>query len=166
MERFRILFVCAGNICRSPLAEGIFHELARQAGRAEEFGADSAGTGGWHQGDPPDRRSVALAGRYGIDISGQRARKIRPADFDAFDLILAMDRDNLKELRKTAPASAPVHLFSSFTFGIEEDIPDPYYGGAEGFETVYTKLFAGCSRLLDIAGTERTSRSGNTSSVK
>ena len=77
-----------------------------------------------------------------------------------------MDRDNLKELRRIAPASAPIHLFGSFTFSTEEDIPDPYYGGHEGFETVYTRLFAGCSRLLDIAGTERASRSGNTSSVK
>jgi protein-tyrosine phosphatase len=166
MERFRILFVCAGNICRSPLAEGIFAHLAAQAARAQEFEVDSAGTGGWHQGDPPDRRSIAVAGRHSLNISGQRARKIRPSDFDAFDLILAMDRDNLKELRKTAPASAPVHLFCGFTFGTEEDIPDPYYGGAEGFETVYAKLFAGCSRLLDIAGTERASRSGNTSSVR
>lgn len=166
MERFRILFVCAGNICRSPLAEGIFAHLAAQAGRAQDFEMDSAGTGGWHQGDPPDRRSIAVAGRHGIDISKLSARKIRPTDFDAFDLILAMDRDNLKELRKTGPDSAPVHLFNSFTFGIEEDIPDPYYGGAEGFETVYTRLFAGCSRLLDIAGTGRASRSGNTSSVR
>lgn len=93
-------------------------------------------------------------------------RKLRPIDFDAFDLILAMDRDNLKELRKRAPISAPVHLFCGFTLGTEEDIPDPYYGGAEGFEAVYAKLFAGCTRLLDIAGTECASRSGNTSSVR
>lgn len=154
MDRHRVLFVCAGNICRSPLAEGIFRHLADEAGRGGEFDIDSAGTGGWHQGERPDRRSVAVAASHGIDISAQRARRIEPADFGRFDLILAMDQDNLKNLRKTAPADAlgKLHLFNALALGDSRDIPDPYYGDREDFETVYTMLFAGCSALLPKAG--------------
>ena len=125
MDRHRVLFVCAGNICRSPLAEGIFRRLADEAGRGGEFEIDSAGTGGWHQGERPDRRSVAVAAGHGIDISGQRARRIEPADFSRFDLILAMDQDNLKNLRKTAPADSlgKLHLFNVLTLGSNKDIP-------------------------------------------
>ncbi|NLR99184.1 low molecular weight phosphotyrosine protein phosphatase [Rhizobium sp. P38BS-XIX] len=154
MDRHRILFVCAGNICRSPLAEGIFRHLVTEAGRSAEFEIDSAGTGGWHQGQRPDRRSVAAAAGHGIDISSQRARRIEPADFSSFDLILAMDQDNLKNLRKSAPADAlgRLHLFNAFTLGSNRDIPDPYYGDREDFEAVYTMLLAGCSALLPKAG--------------
>ncbi|MDL2404069.1 low molecular weight protein-tyrosine-phosphatase [Rhizobium calliandrae] len=152
MDRHKILFVCAGNICRSPLAEGIFRHLASEAGC--EFEIDSAGTGGWHQGERPDRRSIAAAANHGLDISGQRARRIEVADFDRFDLILAMDQDNLKNLRKFAPADAlgKLHLFHAFTLGSNKDIPDPYYGGHEDFEAVYTKLLAGCIALLPMVG--------------
>ena len=151
MNPTRILFVCAGNICRSPLAEGIFRDIAAKAGRADEFDVDSAGTGGWHQGHKPDRRSIAVAARHGIDISRQRARRVVDQDFFRFDLILAMDEDNLTDLRDRAPASAlgKVHLFDAFTRSGTQDVPDPYYGGPEGFETVYAMLFAGCSMLLD-----------------
>ncbi|MFK0164625.1 low molecular weight protein-tyrosine-phosphatase [Rhizobium sp. NPDC090279] len=154
MDRHRVLFVCAGNICRSPLAEGIFRHLANEAGRADEFEIDSAGTGGWHQGEPPDRRSIAAAAGHGIDISGQRARRVVSADFGRFDLILAMDQDNLKNLRKTAPAEAfgRLHLFNTLALGSNKDIPDPYYGDREDFEAVYTMLLAGCSALLPKAG--------------
>ncbi|AYG60843.1 low molecular weight phosphotyrosine protein phosphatase [Rhizobium jaguaris] len=154
MDRHRILFVCAGNICRSPLAEGIFRHLAAEARRSSEFEIDSAGTGGWHQGERPDRRSIAAAADHGVDISGQRARRIEVADFDRFDLILAMDQDNLKNLRKIAPADAlgKLYLFNAFTLGSNKDIPDPYYGGHEDFEAVYTKLLAGCIALLPMAG--------------
>ena len=154
MDPHRILFVCAGNICRSPLAEGIFRHLATEAGRGSEFEIDSAGTGGWHQGERPDRRSIAAAAGHGVDISGQRARRIEAADFDRFDLILAMDQDNLKNLRKIAPADAlgKLHLFNAFTLGSVKDIPDPYYGGHEDFEAAYTMLLAGCNALLPIAG--------------
>ncbi len=153
MNRFSILFVCAGNICRSPLAEGIFRHITVNAGRGGEFEIDSAGTGGWHQGDAPDRRSVAVAAENGIDISTQRARRISAEDFDRFDLILAMDEDNLRNLQKFAPPQAAdrLHLFSTFTFGTADDVPDPYYGRREDFEAVYTMLFAGCSRLLETA---------------
>ncbi|MGY5779869.1 low molecular weight protein-tyrosine-phosphatase [Rhizobium sp. LEGMi135b] len=154
MDRHRVLFVCTGNICRSPLAEGILRHLAIKAGRADEFDIDSAGTGGWHQGERPDRRSIAVAAGHGIDISAQRARRIVSADFSRFDLILAMDQDNLKNLRKTAPADAlgKLHLFNALALGSNKDIPDPYYGDREDFEAVYTMLLAGCSALLPKAG--------------
>ncbi len=154
MDRQRILFVCAGNICRSPLAEGIFRHLVAQAGRLSEFEIASAGTGGWHQGERPDRRSIAVAAGHGVDISDQRARRIASDDFGRFDLILAMDQDNLKNLRKAAPADAPgrLHLFNALALGSNKDIPDPYYGGREDFEDVYTMLLAGCSALLPKLG--------------
>jgi protein-tyrosine phosphatase len=154
MDRFRILFVCAGNICRSPLAEGIFRHMAASAGRAGEFEIDSAGTGGWHQGDAPDRRSIAVASAHGVDISAQRARRISAEDFDRFDLILAMDHDNLRNLQKFASQAAlgKIHLFAALTLQRSEDVPDPYYGRREDFEAVYTMLFAGCSTLLETAG--------------
>ena len=131
MERFQILFVCAGNICRSPLAEGIFRHIATNAGRAAEFNISSAGTGGWHHGDEPDHRY-----------------------FDRFDLILTMDHENLRDLLKIAPGEAieKIHLFNGYVTGTDEDIPDPYYGDREDFERVYTMLFAGCSSLLATAG--------------
>ncbi|TCL72796.1 low molecular weight protein-tyrosine-phosphatase [Rhizobium sp. BK251] len=168
MKRISILFVCMGNICRSPLAEGIFlHLVGRQHG-IEGFDVDSAGTGGWHEGEPPDRRSIAVARGHGLDISNQRARKIRRDDFDRFDVIVAMDRNNLAELTKTAPPGARerIHLFSSLAQGTIEDVPDPYYGDMDAFEAVYSMLFAGCSRLAEGIGKTWPSFSGNTSSVK
>ncbi|RUM24884.1 low molecular weight phosphotyrosine protein phosphatase [Rhizobium vallis] len=166
MKRISILFVCMGNICRSPLAEGIFRHLVAQAGLVGHFTIDSAGTGGWHEGDPPDQRSIATAKSHGVDISGQRARRIRPADFRDFDLILAMDRNNVAALGSVAPPEATIRLFGDAALGTGEDIPDPYYGGPDGFELVYTRLLAGCGSLLEALGVERASCSGNTSSVR
>lgn len=159
MDRFKILFVCMGNICRSPLAEGIFKHMADNAARAGEFEIDSAGTGGWHQGNPPDPRSISVAAAHGIDISTQRARRIAVGDFDRFDLILALDRDILRNLRKIVPAGETdkLQLFSRYARSIDEDIPDPYYGGREDFDRVYTMLLTGCTSLLDTAGKLRTS---------
>jgi protein-tyrosine phosphatase len=159
MERFQILFVCAGNICRSPLAEGIFRHTVTNAGRAAEFNIGSAGTGGWHQGDPPDRRSIVVAIEHGVGISRQRAGRVSSEDFDRLDLIVAMDHDNLRNLQKIAPGKAikKIKLFNSYTMGTDEDIPDPYYGDREDFETVYTMLFTGCSSLLATAGKARAS---------
>lgn len=159
MDRFKILFVCMGNICRSPLAEGIFRHMADNAGRAEEFDIESAGTGGWHQGNPPDPRSIAVAAAHGLDISAQRARRFDVSDFDRFDLILALDRDNLSNLQKSAPAGSAgkLHLFNRYALGTDDDIPDPYYGGRDGFDRVYTMLLIGCSSLLATAGKVRTS---------
>lgn len=146
-----VLFVCLGNICRSPLAEGIFRHHVEKAGRGEEFHIDSAGTGGWHAGDPPDPRSVEVAALNGIDISGQRARQFVLPDFDRFDLILGMDRNNVGRILQRAPegARSKVHLFSNFASGAEKDVPDPYYGGPEGFQNVYQMLSTGCASVLE-----------------
>ncbi|ARM90367.1 low molecular weight protein-tyrosine-phosphatase protein [Rhizobium sp. CIAT894] len=145
------------------LAEGIFGHLVAEAGLIGHFRIDSAGTGGWHEGDQPDRRSVATAKSHRIDILGQRARRIQPRDFTDFDLILAMDHDNVAALEKIAPPEADI---GDAALGTGEDIPDPDYGGPDGFELVYTRLLTGCSSLLETLGVERASCSGNTSSVR
>lgn len=150
MDSRRILFVCLGNICRSPLAEGILRRMAEERDLADRIGVDSAGTGGWHQGDPPDIRSIETGRMHGIDISGLRARKVKPSDFHTFDLIFAMDRANLRDLVKIAPhdSSADIHLFMDFVSGESRDVPDPYYGDRRDFESVYDMLSKGCDRLL------------------
>ncbi len=147
----RILFVCLGNICRSPLAEGILRDITEKTGRKQDFDIDSAGTGGWHAGDPPDSRSITVAARNGIDISRLRGRKIALSDFTRFDLVLAMDRSNLRNLRSLAPAAAHerIHLFSQYAAGKDRDVPDPYYGDAKDFSDVYSMLFDGCSSIAE-----------------
>ncbi|MBB3542743.1 MULTISPECIES: low molecular weight protein-tyrosine-phosphatase [unclassified Rhizobium] len=166
MKRISILFVCMGNICRSPLAEGIFSHLVEEAGFAGRFEIDSAGTGSWHQGDHPDRHSITTARGHGIDISRQRARQITMEDFGHFDLILAMDQENLSELRRRHPEAMNVHLFGDIALETGEDIPDPYYGGADDFELVYARLFTGCRKLLEGLGTDNASWRGKISSVR
>ncbi|CCM77641.1 low molecular weight protein-tyrosine-phosphatase [Rhizobium mesoamericanum] len=166
MKRISILFVCMGNICRSPLAEGIFSHLVDEAGLADRFEIDSAGTGGWHEGDRPDRRSIATAKGHGIDISQQRARQIRRKDFSDVDLILAMDRANIADLRRMSPGAANIRLFGDFALANGEDIPDPYFGSSDSFELVYAMLFAGCKNLLETLGTDNASWSGKISSVR
>jgi protein-tyrosine phosphatase len=143
-----ILFVCLGNICRSPLAEGIYRHLT--SGTSEKPVIASAGIGNWHVGAPPDRRSITVAAANGIDISRQRARQVGPSDFNAFDLVVAMDRSNLARLEALRPknATAGLHLFSTLALGTEEDVPDPYYGDLSDFEAVYTMLFSGCSAVV------------------
>lgn len=145
-----VLFVCMGNICRSPLAEGIFRQGLADAGLSELVVVDSAGTGNWHQGDGPDPRSVETALRHGIDISGQRARQVAPGDFDRFDMIFAMDRSNEATMRARAPSAlhGKIMLFLDHTLGSRADVPDPYYGGEDGFEDVYQLLREGCSELV------------------
>ncbi len=135
-----ILFVCLGNICRSPLAEGVFRAVLTEHGR--DMVLDSAATGGWNLGEAPDPRSIAVAARHGIDISGQRARKVRPEDFARFDLILGMDRQNVRDLRALAPADAGerIHLLAEFAQGQARDVPDPYYDGQEAFASVYRMI--------------------------
>lgn len=137
-----ILFVCLGNICRSPLAEGVFRAVVEARGEASRFRIDSAGTGGWHAGSAPDLRSIAIAACHGVDISGQQARKVRPQDFAEFDLILGMDRSNVDDLRRVAPMEVQprIHLFLDFAAGQIIDVPDPYYGGPEGFADVYRMI--------------------------
>ena len=134
-----ILFICLGNICRSPLAQGVFAKLAQDKGLAERFRIDSAGIGDWHAGAPPDPRSLEIATRYGVNIANQRARQITEADFGSHDLIFGMDRSNVRDLEAIAPPGAwnRIHLLLQFATGRNEDIPDPYYGGPDGFVAVY-----------------------------
>jgi protein-tyrosine phosphatase len=150
----RILFVCMGNICRSPLAEGIFNHLAAQAGRAGEFSVDSCGTGGWHVGEPVDPRSRAVAGRHGLTLT-HRARQFQRADFGKFDLIVAMDRDNQSDLLSFSnlrpEQAARVRLVREWDPQADGDldVPDPYYGGPEGFEAMYQMLERSLRGLLE-----------------
>jgi protein-tyrosine phosphatase len=151
MEKRRILFVCLGNICRSPLGEGILRHRATERGLGHLVETESAGTGGWHQGDPPDHRSIAVGRSNGIDIGTQRARQLKTEDFNTFDLIFAMDRDNLRHLVQIAPhdSSADIHLFMDYVSGTTRDVPDPYYGTPADFEHVFAMLDRGCGYLLD-----------------
>jgi len=134
-----ILFVCLGNICRSPLAEGVFRHKVEALGLADRFFIDSAGCGGWHKGEQPDRRSIATAAQHGIGISGQRARQVTADDFDRFDLILGLDRDNVAYLARMKPweSRAKVVLYLEEALGRAKNVPDPYYGGPRDFEDVY-----------------------------
>ncbi|MCC1496308.1 low molecular weight protein-tyrosine-phosphatase [Alcanivorax sp. 1008] len=134
----RILFVCLGNICRSPTAEGVFRQRAAAAGLSL-VKIDSAGTAGWHVGKAPDARTVKAAARRGYDLSMLRARQVGVDDFNAFDFILAMDEQNLAELRSIQPAQsvAELGLFLEYAEGpVPREVPDPYYGGDQGFQTV------------------------------
>jgi protein-tyrosine phosphatase len=148
----RILFVCMGNICRSPTAEGVMRALVREAGLEDRVEIDSAGTGGWHAGEPPDARATEAAHRRGVALAGA-ARQIVPEDFERFDLIVAMDRENLRGLLAVAPdeeAAEKVRLLREFDPGAggDLDVPDPYYGGERGFETVLDHVQAACRGLL------------------
>lgn len=148
----KLLFVCLGNICRSPLAEGVFNHLAALAGRSGEFVADSAGTGAWHLGEAADPRSRKVAQDHGFRLT-HRARQVRPSDFTDFDLILAMDNDNLAHLQNLAsryPATAEIRLLRDFDPDPgDRQVPDPYYGGPEGFENVLEMCRRSCSVLLE-----------------
>ncbi|PDT83441.1 protein tyrosine phosphatase [Sinorhizobium sp. BJ1] len=150
MKPVRILFVCLGNICRSPLAEGVMRALARRAGYGEAVSVDSAGLGAWHIGHLPDRRSIEAAKAHGIDITDLRGRQIATVDLADFDLILGMDRRNVAELQRLASLETmhKVHLFMKFAAGRNDNVPDPYYETADAFEALYQTLEAGCSSLL------------------
>jgi protein-tyrosine phosphatase len=147
----RILFVCLGNICRSPTAEAVMRGLVAQAGLDGEVEVESAGTGSWHLGDPPDPRAVAAAAERGVELDGA-ARQVTEADFDRFDLLIAMDRSNRDGLLRLAPdedARGRVRLLSDFGNGEPADVPDPYYGGEEGFAEVLGIVERRCTMLLD-----------------
>lgn len=156
----RLLFVCLGNICRSPTAEGVMRHLIAERGLEGEVDVDSAGTGGWHVGAPPDERSTQAAARRGIVLDGA-ARQVRAEDFAAFDLLLCADRSNARDLRRLAPspeAAAKVRLLREFdpasvAAGHDLDVPDPYYGGAEGFDHVLDLVEAACAGVLDEVAT-------------
>jgi protein-tyrosine phosphatase len=135
----RILFVCLGNICRSPTAEGVLRAIAAREAPELSLEVDSAGTAGYHIGEPPDPRTRQAAARRGYDLAPLRARVVEPTDFEHFDLILAMDRENLAVLRRRAPTQAHARLHLLLEFARREspqDVPDPYYGGPNGFEEV------------------------------
>jgi protein-tyrosine phosphatase len=134
-----VLFVCLGNICRSPTADGIFRELVANAKLDQKIMVDSAGTGAWHIGKAPDSRTVAAARTRGYDLSVLRARQVTARDFDEFDYVLAMDEANLADLQQLKPAHFTGHLGLFLEFGARGDyreVPDPYYGGSDGFELV------------------------------
>lgn len=145
----RILFVCFGNICRSPAAEGAMRAVA--ARRDLPVHIDSAGTGAWHKGEAPDVRMIAACRRRGFDIAHQRARQVDLADFYEFDLLLAMDLRNHSDLLAMAPPNrtADIRLFLDFAAGPERETPDPYFGGADGFEQVITLIENGAEGLAD-----------------
>lgn len=140
MSQIKVLFVCMGNICRSPTAHGVFTHLVAQNGTENRFLIDSAGTHAYHVGEQPDARAQQTAKQRGIDLSFIRARKFSVEDFEVFDYILAMDRDNLQILKQACPAEYhyKVSLFLDFApERSEQDVPDPYYGGQHGFDHVF-----------------------------
>lgn len=147
----RVLFVCLGNICRSPLAEGVFRSLVEEAGLSDKFEIDSAGTGSWHVGERPDSRAAMVAREHGVELDC-RARQVTAKDFHDFDYVIAMDRENLRALERMASSSAgdaEVHLLREYDPDPEgEEVPDPYYGGVSGFENVYQIVTRSCEGLL------------------
>ncbi|HEV2866055.1 MAG TPA: low molecular weight protein-tyrosine-phosphatase [Allosphingosinicella sp.] len=146
----RVLFVCLGNICRSPLAEAVFRLEAERAGL--DVDVDSAGTGGWHVGEPPDWRAQALAKRHGLDVGDLRARQVSPEDFRRFDLILAMDRQNFAELHRMRPDAghAELTLLLDHVPGREgQSVADPYYGGEAHFDVTWADVSAGARALAN-----------------
>ncbi|MBI4521894.1 MAG: low molecular weight phosphotyrosine protein phosphatase [Gemmatimonadetes bacterium] len=153
-KRTSVLFVCLGNICRSPLAEGVFRHLVVDHGLTDLFEIDSAGTGDYHIGAPPDRRAAHVARAHGITLTG-RARAFEPADLDRFDHVLVLDRSVLRDIRRVQEAagrgSAKIRLLRQLDpqAGDDLDVPDPYYGGAGGFERVYGMIAQACRHLLD-----------------
>lgn len=163
-QKISVLFVCMGNICRSPTAEGVFVRKVREAGLSERIRIDSAGTHAYHVGNPPDERTQRSALRRGYDLSTQRARKVEAQDFARFDYVLAMDEDNLAALQRLRAqqeaASARAHLGLMMDFADTEsrylhEVPDPYYGGESGFERVLDMLEAATEGLLQHIMRER-----------
>ena len=147
----KALFVCLGNICRSPSAEGMFRALLARRGLDRRFGADSAGTSNWHAGAAPDPRAQEAARKRGVDLSGLRSRSVSPEDFGRFDLLLGMDENNVADLLEDCPPALRdrVRLFTEFTASRPEGgVPDPYYGGPEGFERMMDLIEEGVGGVL------------------
>jgi len=147
----RVLFVCSGNICRSPLGEAIFRQQAEEAGLGERFFVDSAGTHGWHEGEPADPRARRVGQRHGVKVTSL-ARPVVDGDFPAFDVIVAMDRGHFRELRARCPPALRERIRLMREGDGGGDVPDPYYDGEEAFEHVYEMLVGCCQRLLDDLG--------------
>ncbi len=148
----KVLFVCLGNICRSPTAEGVFRKLVEEHGVSDQFEIDSAGTSGYHIGEAPDPRAIQAAKQRGYDLTRIRGRQVSFSDFDYFDIILAMDHANLGELIAKATSSSrdKVNLFLDFAKDVREnEVPDPYYGGAKGFDHVIDLIESASDGLLN-----------------
>jgi protein-tyrosine phosphatase len=157
-DRISILFVCMGNICRSPLAEGLFRHRANERGVVDRFSVDSAGTGGWHVGEPADHRMRQVAEQRGVKLTS-RARQIRAEDAARFDYIICMDRDNQRNvLRLGIPPEKVTLLLDYDPDSPVREVPDPYYGGSEGFDRVFSLVDAACKKLLDELLTAAASR--------
>ena len=153
-----VLFICMGNICRSPTAEGVFRHLAKERGLDAHIEADSAGTHAYHTGEAPDRRAQATALERGIDLGNLRARPVELSDYERFDYIVAMDHDNLAHLSRRCPpqAASRLHLFCAFAPDLDTDIvPDPYYGGPDGFDYVFDVVWRASNGLLDVIERDR-----------
>lgn len=151
-DQVTVLFVCLGNICRSPTAHGVFQRLVNQSNASDSILIDSAGTGDWHIGHAPDRRATRAASERGYDLSELRARQVEPEDFEAFDFILAMDHQNLRDLQTLSPDgyTGELDLFLRFANNFtEKEVPDPYYGGDQGFENVLNMIEDASQGLLD-----------------
>jgi protein-tyrosine phosphatase len=151
MNKIKVLFVCMGNICRSPTGQGVFEHLVEQAALTDQIEIDSAGTHAYHVDEPPDSRATKVALKRGIRLAGQKARRVSSADFVQFDYILAMDSSNLRDLLANCPDEHQhkVKLLLSFASGFkEQDVPDPYYGGTTGFERVLDMVEEGARELL------------------
>lgn len=147
----RILFVCMGNICRSPTAEGVFRRVLAERAPDIQIEIDSAGTHDYHVGSPPDRRAIEAARRRGVDLSSLRARMVAAEDFELYDLILAMDEENLSELKRRAPSTRHERIRLMMEFAPQAPsrrVPDPYYGGAQGFEEVLDLLEEAANGLM------------------
>jgi protein-tyrosine phosphatase len=156
----RVLFVCLGNICRSPTAHGVFASLVAQRGLSHAVEVDSCGTGAWHVGEAPDSRATAEAAARGYDLAVLRARQVHARDFGHYDYILAMDHQNLADLQRLCPPDYSGHLglFLSFAEGVGvEEVPDPYYGGPQGFAEVLDLVEAASQGLLQTLNRKRKS---------
>ncbi|QDO95838.1 low molecular weight phosphotyrosine protein phosphatase [Ferrovibrio terrae] len=153
---YAVLMVCTGNICRSPTADGLLRHALQAAGLSDRVLVDSAGTHDYHIGDPPDRRSVATAQRYGVDLAELRARQVTEADFASFDLVLAMDDGHYRQLLRLCPPQYRdrVKLYLSYAPQFGRDVPDPYYGKGDGFEKVWQM----CQAVTDALVTDIRSR--------
>lgn len=149
----KVMFVCMGNICRSPLAEGVFRHQAREAGVLDQFEIASSGTGGWHVGQRPDRRMNAVAEKNGVSMEGQYAQQFGFSDLDYYDVILAMDKDNLRNIQQLDAAGKHADKIGLFRSHDPEpgtmEVPDPYYGGPEGFDRVFEMVERTSKALLD-----------------
>lgn len=153
IRNISVLFVCMGNICRSPTAEGVFRHVVKQAGMQDQIKIDSAGTHAYHVGESPDKRSQAKARENGVDLSAQRARKAMAEDFDRFDYIIAMDRSNLEDLKRLASNEEQRQKISLFMDYADDwgnsEVPDPYYGGSNGFQEVFDMVTSASEGLLE-----------------